>query len=44
LTPPKGTDGTAANDVVELIATIPQWSFDAISLPERFDQTEAPSP
>jgi predicted secreted protein len=43
-TPPKGTEGTAAKEVVELIATIPQSSWEAIALPEPLDQTDAPKP
>ena len=32
------------NEIVELTATIPQCSCEAIFLPWRFDQTDAPSP
>ena len=43
-TPPKGTESTAAKEIVELIATIPVCSWDAICLPRRLDHTDAPSP
>ena len=32
-TPPNGADGIAANEIVELIATIPQCNCEAIFFP-----------
>ena len=39
-----GTAAIAANENVELIATIPQCSCEAIFFPWRLDQTLAPNP
>ncbi len=44
LTPPNGTDATAANKKTEFTETMPQASFEAIFSPSRLEKTAAASP